>query len=444
MTRTGKLSSIAVLVGSLIAVVAQAWGDIPPAPANAPNPMQTPASHPASEGAAPPESTVPSQDFSSSLTGGWFGLRQKLADKGMTIDVELTEDGTKNFRGGLDTAGRTWRRLLEPTLTFDTKPLLGIEGGTIYVDFQNADGPNASDKLIGDIQGVDGLDGVPGTPHQNRTQLAQLWYQQTAFNGVLRLKLGKVDSNSEFDRSAVAIEFLNQSTGSSATLFTMPTYPDPATSINVFVKPNADLQIGFGMYDGSLASGVRTGDRGPKTFFHNPDDLFFIGEIDQSWKLTSRQLTGRLGIGGWYSTNTFTRLDGAHVTGTGGPYAARSMSCGPNPANDADTRGVSAFLMYGYADPTLIPYGHNLGAGLTWTGPIPKRPSDVVGIGIQAIRFSDAYHARKSVEASYETFYRFQVTPWFFIKPDLQYIANPGGKDLADALALTVRFDVHF
>jgi carbohydrate-selective porin OprB len=41
-------------------------------------------------------------------------------------------------------------------------------------------------------------------------------------------------------------------------------------------------------------------------------------------------------------------------------------------------------------------------------------------------------------------FYRVQVTPWFAIKPDLQYIANPGGKGLGDAIALTVRLEVHF
>ena len=156
-------------------------------------------------------------------TGDWWGWRRGLAEHGIAVDVSYVVDGTANLRGGVDTADRTWRRLLDATITLDTKPLLGMEGGTIFVDFQHAEGPNPSDDLIGDVQGIDGLDGVPGAPHQNRTQLAQLWYQQTALDGKVRVKVGKVDANSEFDHSEVAQEFLHQSAGSSATLFTLPT-----------------------------------------------------------------------------------------------------------------------------------------------------------------------------------------------------------------------------
>src|SRR6185437_14233898 len=134
-------------------------------------------------------------------------------------------------------------------------------------------------------------------------------------------KAGKVDANSEFDRSPTALEFLNQSTGSSATLFMMPTYPDAATAFNILIKPDDTLQFSFGLYDGALASGVQTGALGPRTFFRNPQRLYFIAEIDKSWTLGSDQLPGRLGVGGWYSTNKFPRIAGGESTGTGGPYA---------------------------------------------------------------------------------------------------------------------------
>ena len=295
------------------------------------------------------------------------------------------------------------------------------------------------------MQGIDGLDGVPGTPHQNRTQLAQLWYQQTAFDGALRVKAGKVDANNEFDRSTVAQEFLNQSTGSSATLFTLPTYPDPATGINVFVKPNKDLQLGFGLYDGSFANGVRTGSLGPRTFFRSAEDLFLIAEVDQSWVVGPDHLAGRLAVGGWYSTNTFTRLDGGRATGTGGPYALLDQALWrANPADEHDNRGLNAFVMYGYADPAISIFDQNIGGGLSWTGPLPGRPDNVVGIGVQAVHFSDAYHPASRYEASYEIFYRLQVLPGFAIKPDLQYVADPGGRGTPDALAATVRFELHF
>lgn len=391
------------------------------------------------EGAPPPEESF------DNLTADWLGARRALARKGLTFDIDYIADFTKNARGGLDTAGSATRRLFEATLTLDTKPLLGIEGGFLFADFQNATGPNASDKLIGDTQGIGGLDGVPRQPHQNRTQLAQLWYQQIAFDGVLRIKAGKVDANNEFDHSPAAQEFFHQSTGSSATLFTLPTYPDPATSINIFIKPTKDLQIGFGLYDGSYANGVRTGALGPRTFFRSAEDLFMIAEIDQSWSITSSDLPGRVAIGGWYSTNQFNCLNGTTATGTGGPYALLDQCLWrADPKNQRDPRSLNLFIMYGYADPAILTYDHNIGGGLAWTGPIPGRPDDIAGAGAQAIHFSNAYRARSDFEVSYEFFYRLKLKPWLALKPDVQYIASPSGRTTPDALAFTLRLEVHF
>ena len=100
--------------------------------------------------------------------------------------------------------------------------------------------------------------------------------------------------------------------------------------------------------------------------------------------------------------------------------------------------------MYGYADPTILPYDHNLGGGLAWLGPVPGRSGDILGVGAQAVHFGSAYHPAADFEVAYECFYQVQVTPWFDVKPDVQYIANPGGKDTPSALAVTVRFQVQF
>ena len=205
------------------------------------------------------------------------------------------------------------------------------------------------------------------------------------------------------------------------------------------------MQLGFGLYDGSYANGVRTGSLGPRTFFRNAGDLFMIAEIDQSWTVGAGELPGRFGIGGWYSTNKVNRLDGSRATGTGGPYALFDQTLWrASRGDDHDGRAISLFLMYGYADPAILSYDHNLGGGIAWTGPIPGRAEDVLGVGVQIVLFSNAFHPRHEYEASYEAFYRVQLRPWLAIKPDLQYIANPGGRGTSDALAFTLRFEAHF
>jgi carbohydrate-selective porin OprB len=41
-------------------------------------------------------------------------------------------------------------------------------------------------------------------------------------------------------------------------------------------------------------------------------------------------------------------------------------------------------------------------------------------------------------------FYKAQILPWVSVKPDLQYITNPGGTGLDDALVGTVRAEIDF
>lgn len=87
------------------------------------------------------------------------------------------------------------------------------------------------------------------------------------------------------------------------------------------------------------------------------------------------------------------------------------------------------------------------GAGLTWVGPFDKENPDTIGLGVAAARLTDDAGAgfTKKYETSVEAFYNFQVTPYFSVKPDLQYILNPGGDaSLDNALVLTIRLTVAF
>jgi porin len=48
-------------------------------------------------------------------------------------------------------------------------------------------------------------------------------------------------------------------------------------------------------------------------------------------------------------------------------------------------------------------------------------------------------------ELAIEAFHRVQLTPWIALKPDVQYIVNPGGDaDLTDAVVGTLRIEVVF
>jgi porin len=372
---------------------------------------------------------------------GWLQPRRALSDKGISFDISLTLDGSKNLRGGIDTAGSAWRNLFEATLTVDTKPLFGLDGGKLFIDFQNQSGQNGSNQLVGDVQHFSNVDA------DGRTQIAQLWYQQTFADGNLRFKIGKVDANSEFEKSDYSGEFLHSSAQFSPTILPLPTYPDPATSFNVFLQSSSGFYGGFGVYDGSLSRGLHTGALGPKTFFRDPRDLFLIAEIGRRWGGDEKGLPGRLALGGWYDANQFSRLNGGFDSAAAGPYfLLDQMLWRPSDiAKDDkdDARGIALFVSGGEADRAISAVQWHLGAGVAWTGPLPKRNRDVLGTGVQAVRFNSAAGLNSNSEVAIETFYRLQITPWACIKPDLQYITTPGGSH-PDAFVATVRFIINF
>jgi porin len=378
-------------------------------------------------------------DISTPITGNWFGISKALSDKGILVNADILIDGSRSLRGGLDTAGSAWRNLFEATVSIDTKPLINFDGGLVFLDFQNQSGRNGSEDLVGDLQIFSNIDA------DGRTQLAQCWYQQTLFGGVLRIKAGKVDAASEFDKPDNGGQFIHSSAGYSTSIFVIPTYPDPATAFNVFVQPGAGFYVGAGVYDGSLARGVETGAQGPRTFFHDPYDLFYIGEAGRRWTVDDGRLPGRFGFGAWHNTNRFERFDGTKQTGAGGFYALFDQTLyRPAGIPTTDPRGIGLFLMAATSDGAVSQIDGNLGGGIVWTGPIPGRDHDVAGFGIQAAHLSSSAGFKTDHEVAFETFYRVQLTPWFSLKPDMQYIASPGGNGTPDALVATLRIEVDF
>ncbi len=367
-------------------------------------------------------------------TGDWFGLRTALEDRGIAFTFSLTVDWSVNTVGGANTEGSTWRHLFDAGITVDTERLVGLQGGTFYVLFQQHHGDDGSEDT-GDIQAYDNIDA------DGRTQISELWYEQRVLDGALGLRFGKMDVNGVFAAPETAGEFINSSFGFSPTIFVLPTYPDSATGLAVFVEPTDWLYVNAGLFDGALQEGIATGSRGPSSFFGDPADLFLIGEAGVRWTL--RSLPGRAALGIWHHTGTFDEFDGDTTDGTTGAYGiVEQMLFAEN--DDAD-QGIGAFLQYGWADEDVSEIAHHFGGGLSWTGAIPSRDADTLGIGFSFVALSDEADFTGDDEIAYELFYAFRVTEYSSIKADVQYITDPGGDAAnSDALVMTLRFQVDF
>lgn len=389
---------------------------------------------------APPAETAKETDSGKeTFTSDWRGYRTKLEDRGVYIHFGVWADTFQNTRGGANTADMDFMHIESLNFTLDTEKLFGFKGGTFFIDLQHAGGDNPSEN-VGDFQGVSNIGA------DRRDQLAEFWYEQKLLDGQVRFKVGKIDAAYEFDAIDAAGNFLNSSTGLSPTVVGFPTYPDPAFGIVAEYAPGESFYLRGGVFDGSGQEGKTLGDDGIgfDTFFGHPADLFLIGEAGFAWK--AGHLPGRAALGIAYHTGTFDRFDGGTEDGVASYYCVFEQMIARESDDEDDAQGTSVFLRAGYTDGDTSDARYHLGGGIVSTGFCPGRNDDSAGVALNFIGFSNAPGADfGGDELNIELFYRAQITPYFSITPDVQYVVNPSGDDsLDDALAVGVRFVLEF
>lgn len=363
------------------------------------------------------------------MTGDWSGLRTNMEASGLTIAASYTGEWFGVVSGGARRHGAV-RGFLDVNATLDLGTAVGWDGATVFADAYWIDG-NSISEHAGDFQGVSNAEA------EDRLQLAELWYEHVLLDGSLRFKVGKIEANAEFAFVDAAGDFVNSSAGFSPTIVGIPSYPDPAFGVVLSWSPGDRFSLTGAVFDGASAvDGVRTGTRGPKSFFDDDlsDDYFWIAQADYAWD------GGRAGVGVWHHTGDFERFTGGTVSGTTGLYALGEHRVW----SPEEGRGIDLVAQFGWADDAVSEAEWHLGVGAAWNGPWSARPDDAAGLYVSHVGLSDDAGFTDD-ETVFECFYRFQITPWASVKPDMQYIVRPGGSsDIDDALVVGVRFEISF
>jgi porin len=370
-------------------------------------------------------------------SGGGAGLREDLARRGVEMSLVVHGEPSWNLAGG-QLRGSVVRLPLQAALDLDAERLLGWRGGRLHAGLQALAGRHASEELVGDLQGFDNVDA------ERFRQLSELWLEQRLFGDRLRLKLGKADANADFARVEASGGFLNSSAGYSPTIQGFPTYPDPAVGLSLSARAASWLSLAAGVYDGATHEGChgRTGNRGLATLFGAPDALFYVGEAGVHHARGGRP--GRLAIGAWRHTGRFAAFDGAERRGASGLYAVLEQRLWQDPADEG--QGLDLFVQVGATDGRYAEIDHHVSLGLSASGVVPGRDQDVAGLMLTSVTLGTglAPAAASLRETALEAFYGFSLRPWLVVKPDVQYIVNPGVGGARDAVVGTLRVTVAF
>src|SRR5690606_33528741 len=113
---------------------------------------------------------------------------------------------------------------------------------------------------------------------------------------------------------------------------------------------------------------------------------------------------------------------------------------------EAAERGLFAFVRYAWTDDNVFDAGQHIGGGLVLKGTFPGRDDDEAGLFVSMLRLSDADGAAfDGDETAVELYYRFALTPFIHLTPDLQWIGNPSGDPgVDDAVVGALRLEVDF
>ena len=94
-----------------------------------------------------------------------------------------------------------------------------------------------------------------------------------------------------------------------------------------------------------------------------------------------------------------------------------------------------------------------MNSGIVYRGLVPTRDNDVTMLGFVYGNFSDDYAdtvavadaGSPSYEIAVEAGYRFQITKFAYVQPNVQWIINPGGTgNIPNALVLGAQMSVNF
>ena len=386
------------------------------------------------------------------------------ARSAVRLEGAYTADGMANVGGGADT-GAALMDNLDVSASINLDALGWVPQTDVFVYGLGNQGGSISDD-VGDVQGVDNIETV------NAWRLYEAFIQYRSPQHHVSVLGGLYDVNSEFAALQTARVFVNSSFGIGAA-FALSRDKGPSifpfTSLGVRVRavPGPTWYVQGALLDGRPGE---TGDpRGHPLHFESNDGVLIVGEAGWSTpssgpatnpaamrrqrvsRFGERQRRAHVGVGVWYYSATFdpVAVPRNALRGNRGAYLLGDVRLFAE--DDPSTGALHAFVQLGYADDRVNRIAAYTGGGVVYTGLLPTRPEDKMGLGLAAAHNGADYKRRQrrlgtpvdAAEWTTESTYAAVVTPWLTIQGDAQYVRHPETRpSRADALVLGLRIKV--
>jgi len=383
----------------------------------------------------------------STLSGDWGGLRHELDDQGIRFTGEYSGETVYNADGGLKRSAR-YSQNLKLGVRFDLGKLYGLDnGGLVQLTVNDRRGNDGSGDLVGNRLPVqENYGGL-------YTRLTELSYERSLFTPALDVKLGYMAMGNDLGGldSGILCNFMN------AGFCGHPLNMSGGSGWSNY--PNAHLGVRL-KYSFSPAWQLRVA-----AFNVDPESN---GNSSRAWHLTPKhstgtvvpielvykrldELPGEYKLGWYYDSSDAQRIGSDEkVAGRDGHYLLADQAVW-----HAQHRPGQSLHLFGQASvvsSAASPFSKWYSAGVVLYQPFARRPRDTLALGFgravpnprsrelqedNALANGQAYPDLDNAERLVELSYGFQATPWLLLRPDVQYVIEPGafsGQSIDNAL----------
>ena len=397
------------------------------------------------------------------MTGDWGGERTKLIEQGIDIKADYVGEMGYNAHGGYndDKTGR-YSDQFGLGVALDLEKLWGWDNTQAKIQLTNRNGQNISNDRIGDPRAgtLSSSQEVYGRGHMVR--LTQFWIQHQMFDNKLDVKLGYFGEGEDFN--TFPCDFQNLSfCGSQVGNYVNTWYNWPVAQAAIRVKYNItpELYAQIGAYNQNPSqlehgNGFKLSGSGTKGT---------VIPVELVWSPKVNNLPGEYRVGFYKSAadapDVREDVNGNDAVLSGADFRTRSSKKGYwfvaqqqlTTHNGDASRGLNIAANATFHDKETNLVDNYQSLMLVYKGPFDARPKDDIGIGVARLHVNDdvkknaellnaangvndydnpLYTPIRETEYNVELNYGIKVTNWLTVRPNLQYVVQPGGVDKVD------------
>jgi porin len=388
------------------------------------------------------------------LTGDWGGLRTTLKDRGIAVRADYVSETFSAVEGG-QRRGTAYTQQLRAGIDLDMERIAGIAGGAIHLTVNDRRGVGISSDFVGNRLPIQEAAGGP------YARLSELSWEQNIDGGRLNLRVGFFAMGNDLGGLAVGCNLVNAAFCAHPLSESGNTgwynYPNARWGAAVRYKLRPDLIVRTGVFQVNPELGLEKNAfrpfAGDTTGVLVPLEL----EYDPGAMPGSHVLPGHYKIGFYYDTANAPRqgTTGRVHARFGGYVLGDQMVL--RDRGGISGRGLSIFGHFTANPEQSAQITRWYAGGLLKIGTFAGRDADTVALGVvhaqvnERLRAAhagtpaataDGYTALPEGETAIELSYGFQATRWLNIRPDVQYIVDPGAfsyRRTPDAIALGVQ-----